>query len=294
MTRFIFTLSAFLLILSMPSISFAKDSVGGSVKVGDKIPTNLEFKDHTGKLRSFSDLKGERGMVLVFIRSAEWCPFCQKQLLDLNKKAKEFSDAGYPVISVSYDALPQLEKFVTKNNPKITLLSDPASESIRAFGILNKASAKGTMSYGIPHPGVFIVDKNKKVQAKFFKKGVKERPSTKELLAKIKELNAPKVSPMTIEGMGQDPIAPEEQFIVTPEKLDPIILPEDIEGSATEIIPNATNQPEFLPIEIETPKIPVSDLEVMTPEITASEMPVAPVEPMLDPVEAPVIAHPVM
>jgi peroxiredoxin len=252
MIRFI--LASLCLVLIFPAVSNAK----GSVKVGDIIPTNLEFKDHKEKVRNFSNLTGSKGMVLVFIRSAEWCPFCQKQLKELSDNAKEFSDAGYSVVSVSYDALPQLQKFVTTQKPKITLLSDPSSESIRAFGILNGASAKGTMSYGIPHPGVFIIDKNKKVQAKFFESDYKKRPSSKTLLAKIKSLNEPVVPPMTIESMGTDPIAPEEQFITTPEKLAPIMMPdepviEDIQEPVAEIVPNATNVPELLPTEVNAP-----------------------------------------
>ena len=277
MTRLIFTLFSFLLILSMPSLSFAKGSVGGSVKVGDKMPHNLELKDQSGKMRSFSELKGKKGMVLVFVRSVEWCPFCQKQIIGLSKEAKKFSDAGYSVVSVSYDALAQLEKFVTKNNPKITLLSDPASESIRAFGILNEASAKGTMSYGIPHPGVYIVDKNKKVQAKFFKTNVKDRPSTKEILEKIKALNAPVIPAMTIENMGQDPILPEDQFIVTPEKQAPIILPEDIPVNIT---------PEVVVPEAMLEAVPEAVQDV-APIETPIEMPVAPAVEL--PPSAPVI-----
>jgi len=92
------------------------------------------------------------------------------------------------------------------------------------------------MSYGIPHPGVYIVDKNKKVQAKFFKDGYKDRPAVAEILAKIEQLNPPEIPPMTIGTMGEDPILPEEQFIETPaETLAPILTPENIEETATEI-----------------------------------------------------------
>ena len=231
---FFLTLFAFLLVTAMPSVLQAK----GSVKVGDAIPHDLALKDSAGKMRSFGDLKGSKGLTLVFIRSAEWCPFCQKQLIELNKNAKKFFDAGYPVVSVSYDGLDQLKKFTTKHKPDITMLSDPASSSIRAFGILNEANVKGTMSYGIPYPGVYIVSKDKKVQAKFFKKGYKDRPSVKELLAEIKKLNPPpQPNYISLDNMGTDPILPGEEIIVTPEKItEPVVLPEEVtapEGDAS-------------------------------------------------------------
>lgn len=258
-------LSVLCLSLILPVGAYAK----GSVKVGDAIPHDLNLKDQTGKMRSFSNLTGKNGLVLVFVRSAEWCPFCQKQLINLSKNNQKFVDAGYNVASVSYDGLPQLEKFTSKNKPKITLLSDPASDSIRAFGILNTASAKGTFSYGIPYPGVYIIDNKKKVQAKFFEADYKDRPSVDSLLKKIKALNTPPVPPMTIKSMGQDPILPGEEKIETPEKiLEPVVLPEG-----------------FVPPADDDPALP--DLEVLTPEKVQDKLPTdAPTEVYKDAVEA--------
>lgn len=221
-------LSCLLSLMLLPVPSFAK----GSVKVGDTIPHDLRLENHEGLKRSFVDLRGKKGIVLVFVRSVEWCPFCQKQLLELNKNAKKFNDLGYPVVTISYDTPPSMSKFVTVNRPKITLLSDPRSEVIRAFGILNENSVIGTRSYGISHPGVYIIDKNKKVQAKFFNEGYQERPSVKVLLSKIKKLNPPPVPyipPMTIENMGQDPIILGDDVITVPDKIiDPVLLPEEV------------------------------------------------------------------
>lgn len=224
MTRFLFSFfAAFILVLSFSYPSYAT----GDVKVGDTLPHDLNLKDSTGKERHFDDLRGKKGVTLVFIRSVEWCPFCQKQLIELSKNASKFEEAGYPVVSISYDRLPQMEKFVTKNKPKITLLSDPASESIRAFGILNESNAKGTMSYGIPHPGVYLVGADKKVQATFFEDGYKKRAKISELLTKIKELNPPpKPQVEDLEGLGEDPIVPGQDVITVPnETLEPVLSP---------------------------------------------------------------------
>lgn len=214
-------LTLFLIItFLMPQMALAK----GSVNVGDIIPHSLTLKDQKGKTQSFSNLSGEKGLVLAFVRSVEWCPYCQKQVIELDKNKQKFNDLGYNVATVSYDPIEQMSKFVTTNKPSITLLSDPSSESIRAFGILNENSAKGTMSYGIPYPGVYIIDNNKKVQAKFFEEGYQNRPSARKLLVKIESLNAPVVEPMTMESMGTDPIDPNQAFVEIPqEALLPII-----------------------------------------------------------------------
>lgn len=277
-------LSAFLLVLSVSSVSQAK----GTVKVGDVIPHDLSAKDQTGKMRHFNDLKGKKGITLVFIRSVEWCPFCQKQILELSKNAKKFSDSGYPVVTVSYDALPQIEKFVTTNKPKITLLSDPASEIIRAFGILNKNSAKGTMSYGIPYPGTYIISKDKKVQAKFFNEGYKDRVSVDTLLAEIKKLNPPPApNYLSLDEMGSDPIDPENSVINIPEKITtPVTLPEDGLKAPVLDTPEAPAVEKIAPAP-EVIKVPgVSKPELMAPkeftvpELPASDIPAGPVPVM--------------
>lgn len=221
MSRYIF-LFFVIIFFSVPSSSHAK----GTVSVGDIIPHSLNLKDQNERLRSFSDLSGKKGVILVFVRSADWCPYCQKQLIDLDKSTKRFKDLGYNLVSVSYDSFAAMRKFVTKNKPSMVMLSDPRSESIRAFGILNEAVAKGTISYGVPYPGVYVIGKDKKVQAKFFEQGYKERPSTGEILTKIEALNPPQVPAMTIESMGTDPILPGQEFVQIPtEELPPLVLP---------------------------------------------------------------------
>ena len=71
--------------------------------VGAAIPS-ITAKDQHGKEQSFDTLKGKNGITLVFIRSVEWCPFCQRQVMELDENAAKFKDAGYPVVIVSYDA----------------------------------------------------------------------------------------------------------------------------------------------------------------------------------------------
>lgn len=39
--------------------------------VGEKIPA-LEARDQTGKVRTFKDLRGDKGLLLLFHRSADW------------------------------------------------------------------------------------------------------------------------------------------------------------------------------------------------------------------------------
>lgn len=41
------------------------------VKIGQKIPA-FELKDQAGKVRNFNTIRGPKGALLVFFRSADW------------------------------------------------------------------------------------------------------------------------------------------------------------------------------------------------------------------------------
>ncbi len=270
----------FLLFITIICFSPTTSHAYGDIKVGDTIPHDLTLTDQNGKEQSFKNLTGDKGIVLMFVRSVDWCPYCQKQLLEMNKNAKKFSDWGYTLVSVSYDRVQDFEKFVTNNKPDITLLSDPSSESIRAFGILNDRIAKGTRSYGVPFPGVYVVDKDKKVQAKFFNDGFQDRASARQILVKIEQLNPPEIPPMTMETMGTDPIPLDDAFVEIPQGELPPLIGEDIdvvEQTIQDVETEAEQlekQPEF---EIVPPTIPEIPAPIMDdPNLIIDELNIAP------------------
>ena len=153
---------------------------------GDKIPHSLETLDQNETVQSFTSLKGERGAVLVFVRSADWCPYCQVQLLDLRGIGETIEDHGYNLVAISYDAPEKLKAFSSKYNFPFAMLSDRQSEIIKAFGILNTEMAEDTPYYGIPYPRVYIVSAEGVVQHVLSEEGYKKRPSPEDILELVK------------------------------------------------------------------------------------------------------------
>lgn len=150
--------------------------------VGDKIPA-FSLPDRAGNVQTFDSLKGENGMVLAFVRSADWCPFCKTQLVDLNSRAAEFAAAGAPVVSISYDTREVLNDFATRQKIAYTMLSDTESKVIRDFGILNTSVAPDDDVYGIPYPGIYVLDRDGVVKAKYFEESFRDRYSAGAILA---------------------------------------------------------------------------------------------------------------
>jgi peroxiredoxin len=90
------------------------------------------------------------------------------------------------LVVITYDSADLLKRVAAKRGITFLLLSDPGSKTIDAFGLLNK-EASGR-AQGVPHPGVFILDREGVIRKKLFQDGYKERHSSADLVRAMKEL----------------------------------------------------------------------------------------------------------
>lgn len=86
------------------------------------------------------------------------------------------------VVVITYDSVAILADFAKRHNITIPTLSDPHSEIIRSFGILNTHVPTDNMSYGIPYPGTYIVDQNGVVKSKYFEDLYRDRVAAPTIL----------------------------------------------------------------------------------------------------------------
>src|SRR5271168_4042925 len=133
--------------------------------IGKKIPL-LSGTDQFGQERSFENLKGPNGLVILFFRSADWCPYCKGQLLSLQHAAARFKEKGIGLAGVSYDSVDILRFFTDKYAITYPLLSDPNSQVIERFGVLNK-DADGFRK-GMAFPGFVYASATGRIQETFF------------------------------------------------------------------------------------------------------------------------------
>jgi hypothetical protein len=87
-------------------------------------------------------------------------------------------------VAISYDSVGALKNFADRQQITYPLLSDPESTIIRAYDILNETVKPGTAAFGIPYPGVYVVDTQGKVVAKYFEEDYKDRVSAADILAR--------------------------------------------------------------------------------------------------------------
>lgn len=167
------------------SPSTATEAMPG-LKVGDKAG-DFTLKNSSGQDVALHDLLKKGKVALVFVRSADWCPFCRRQLQDLERNLKDIESTGAQIVAISYDSPATLTAAAAKLGLTFPLLSDTGSRTIDAYGIRNH-EAKGRGD-GIPHPVVFILDQQGIIRVKLMRDGYRDRPESSEIIAGAKSIS---------------------------------------------------------------------------------------------------------
>jgi peroxiredoxin len=172
--------------LVRPLLADAAEDLGPPV--GMHAPDIGTPPDQTGKARALGDLMGKNGLVLLFFRSAEWCPYCQRQLMDVNDGLAEITKRGYKVAALSYDKPEILAAFTEKRSIAYTLLSDPTSAVIDRYKLRDPQYPVGNRAYGVPRPIIFILDTKGMIRAKLFEETYKTRPPVSAVVEKLDQM----------------------------------------------------------------------------------------------------------
>lgn len=152
------------------------------LRTGQKAP-DFSAPDQFGKTQTLETLRGPKGTVLLFYRSADWCPYCKGQLIQLQAAKEHFLEQGIKLAGISYDNVGILKYFSARRNIDFPLLSDPNSKIIRMYQVLN-AEAVGPNA-GMARPGYFFIDPNGVIREKFFEAKYRERLTGNTLLSKL-------------------------------------------------------------------------------------------------------------
>lgn len=154
-------------------------------QTGARVP-DFTLTDQRGQSRTLQSLMGPKGLMLVFSRSADWCPYCKTQLAELQGRSAQLAKEGIGLAAVTYDPVPVLADFSKRRGITFPLLSDPGSVTIRKYGILNTTVPESNQqSYGIPFPGTFMLNPQGVVTARFFEQAYQERSTVASIMARL-------------------------------------------------------------------------------------------------------------
>jgi len=83
---------------------------------------------------------------------------------------------------VTYDPVDILQRFAAREKIGFTLLSDPKSAIIGAFGLIDGSVPAGSDWYGFAHPMIFVVDPKGVIRRRFSEPNYQQRPDVDVIL----------------------------------------------------------------------------------------------------------------
>ncbi|MCW2902123.1 MAG: alkyl hydroperoxide reductase/Thiol specific antioxidant/Mal allergen [Streptosporangiaceae bacterium] len=131
---------------------------------GDVAP-EFELPDSDGNPVSLSSLQGRR--VILYFYPAAMTPGCTQEAVDFSDGLPELEAAGVTVVGISPDEPAKLAKFRDRDSITFPLLSDPATEVLRAYGAYGEKKLYGKATVGVIR-STFVIDADGKVDKAYY------------------------------------------------------------------------------------------------------------------------------
>ncbi len=115
------------------------------LKEGDRIP-DFRVMDQDGNTVTQKDFEGKR--IVLYFYPKDSTPGCTAEACNLRDNYATLRAAGYEIYGVSKDSIASHGRFMEKNSLPFTLLSDPSTEMLQAFGAWGEKKLYGKVSMG--------------------------------------------------------------------------------------------------------------------------------------------------
>ena len=123
-------------------------------EIGAAAP-EFSLPSNGGQTVSLSGLRGRK--VVLYLYPKDDTPGCTREAIDFTAKLAEFEAAGAVVLGLSKDSVGKHEKFVTKHDLGVTLLSDEDGATVEAYCAWVEKKNYGRTYMGIER-STFLID----------------------------------------------------------------------------------------------------------------------------------------
>jgi peroxiredoxin len=95
---------------------------------------------------------------------------------------EELADLGINVATITYDPVDFLKEVQEDQDIQFPLLHDENVKHVNSLGIRNMDYEPGDRTYGIPYPGMLLVDSGGIIRYKFAEQRYQDRPALEIVL----------------------------------------------------------------------------------------------------------------
>lgn len=165
--------------------------------VNDKAP-DFSTVDQSGNKISLSETYKKGSVVLIFYRG-QWCPYCNRQMMQLQDSLSMIKDKGATVIAVTAEKPENISKTVAKTKASFPIVHDEKLAIMKQYDVAFAVDAKTVETYkkygidfeqangsngaNLPVPAVYVINKEGKIVYRYFNKDYTKRATIKEILS---------------------------------------------------------------------------------------------------------------
>lgn len=175
------------IIASLAMIGAASAQTHPGPAIGATLPT-ISAPDETSATRSLAQLAGRNGTVLLVTRAADWCPYCQQQMIDLEGARAAIEQRGFKIVTLSTDTPAELARFGQRRSIGYTMLSDEQAAIVRQLNLLDPTQQPNSRHNGLPVPTILILSPQGVVLAKLGDANYRVRPAPAVVLQTLDSL----------------------------------------------------------------------------------------------------------
>jgi peroxiredoxin len=190
-----------LALLAFVTISVSAQDKPEGLFINSKAP-DFNVKDQNGANVSLRDLRKKGPVVIVFYRG-NWCPYCNKELKNLQDSLQLLVDKKAQVVAITPEAAEGVQETVKKTGATFPILYDADAKLAKAYQVAFVVDERTTKRYKsadidllkinnqketayLPVPAVYIVNRDGSVTYRYFESDYKKRVTVAELLEQLK------------------------------------------------------------------------------------------------------------
>ncbi len=182
-------------ILCMSTFIMAQSAYPQGLKAGDKAPM-FTATDNNGKTFSLEATLKKGDVVLMFYRG-QWCPYCNKQMSQMNDSLSMITAKGATVVAISPEIQENVVKTIEKTKASFPVISDVKMKIMKDYQVnfsVPQATIDRYKNFGIdfnqvngenganlPVPATYVIGKDGKIKYVFFNPDYRKRASVKEI-----------------------------------------------------------------------------------------------------------------
>ena len=167
------------------------------LKAGATAPEFIA-KDNAGKTVNLKALLKEHKAVVLFFYRGQWCPYCNKQIKQLQDSLQLLTGKGAYVIGVTPETSENINKTIDKTHASFSMVQDAGYKIMKAYDVnytvdpvlfgrlqhngIDLEKNNGNTDHVLPVPATYIINRSGKITYVHFDKDYTKRPSVSDIL----------------------------------------------------------------------------------------------------------------